>query len=940
MRKKFKLVLSVLLSLVIAVVFQMKMVVPANATVMDYSYFLSDYPYNSSLTTAAFNPIRMDQSFNANSIRLNGNTYAKGIGTHANSTIVYDLKQNFNTFTAYVGVDNEVGSGNGSVKFIVKVDGVQKYQSPTLTASSTAQKVMVDITGAGKLELIADTADGSTSNDHADWAEAKVTKTHPSSTLTLTADTSIADSIDLQSKFQWAKDKALSYVRTANKFDYIPSYFAAMTDDGTNSQGQFCARDVAHYMEGAHLLGLDLENFSMMKVFATGANGRVGQQTTDYYWPRWWYNYNLKNLDGTPNEDFRSSQWRTLPTAFDMIWRSYEQYLWTGDNKWINDTEMSNFYTNINTNFMNSQGKNTDGAATETTQLASYYEFPNPSEHFVVAGDSIGCQYQSLLAYANILTWKGLTAESQTYKAKADSLRSNFEAHWFDSTNNRYVRGFGPGKVTGTQFGTSGSFGNDSSTTSDKATDGNINTWSDSANANGAYTGIDLGAGNEKRIYKIRYYPRNGWASRMLGGRFQGSNTSQTAGYVDLHTITTMPASGIFTEATVSDTTQYRYLRYVSPDGGYCNVAELEFYSPSVVPNTSTDSLIGPVKLGGTQFGTSGSYGDDPVATSDKATDGNINTFMDSAIANGAFTGIDLGAGNASSVSKITYYPRNGWASRMVGGKFQGSNTSQTSGFVDLYTIGTTPAADTWTTVEVSNPTAYRYLRYLSPDGGYCNVTEIGFYTSTGKNFRSDWGHENSFFMPMTLITDNASRTDTYLEYIKNSVDSMETSGNSLNIEAKTYLPETFYKHGKNEYGWKYLKQILDSNATYPEVPFVCIGSTISGLMGVTPDAPNNTVRTLPQLPAATKIPWVEANHIKVGSNDLKIRHDGNTQTTLTNNAGGSITWKACFDGRISKLYINGLAKNAVQETSNGRPISSVNVSVSSGKAVTVKTTP
>ena len=790
MNKKFKVVLSIFLSLVMATVLQMKTAIPVTATPTDYSYFLSDYSYNSALTTADFTPIRMNQSFGGSIIKVNEITYAKGIGTHSNSTIVYDLKQNFNLFTAYVGVDSEVGSDNGSVIFKVKVDGVQKYQSPTLTYSSTAQQVIVDITGASRLELIVDKADGSYSNDHADWVEAKVTKTAPSSTLTLTADTGLADSIALQAGFQWAKDKALSYVKTANKFDYIPSYFAAMHDDSPNNKGQFCARDVAHYMEGAHLLGLDLENFSMMKTFAWGANGRVGPQTTDYYWPRWWYNYDLKNSDGSPNEDFGSSQWRTLPTAFDMVWRSYEQYLWTGDSKWINDTEMFNFYTNIQTNFMDKQGKNTHGAATETKQLASYYEFPNPSEHFVVAGDSIGCQYQSLLAYSNILAKKGLAVDAQTYKAKADALRSNFEANWFDTANNRYVRGFGPGKVTGTQFGTAGSYNNDPNATSEKATDGNINTWFDSPNPNGDYTGIDLGAGNEKRIYKIRYYPRNGWASRMVGGKFQGSNTSQTAGFVDLHTIETTPAPGVFTEVTVGDTTPYRY------------------------------------------------------------------------------------------------------------------------------------------------------LRYLSPNGGYCNVAEIGFYTSSGKNFRSNWGRENSFFMPMTLITDNASRTDNYLEFIKNSVDNMETSGNALNIEAQTYLPETFYKHGKNEYGWKYLKQIMDSRHNYPEVSFVSIGSTISGLMGVTPDAPNNTVKTLPRLPAATKIPWVEVDHIKVGGNDLKIRHDGNTKTTLTNNSGGAITWKACFDGSISQLYKNGTPENATQEVLNGKTISYVSVSVPAGGTVVVKTTP
>ncbi len=108
-----------------------------------------------------------------------------------------------------------------------------------------------------------------------------------------------------------------------------------------------------------------------------------------------------------------------------------------------------------------------------------------------------------------------------------------------------------------------------------------------------------------------------------------------------------------------------------------------------------------------------------------KATDGNISTYYDYSQADGGYTGMDLGS--AKVIGKIRYYPRSSLASRMTGGKFQGSNTSSSSGFVDLYTISTTPAAQ-WNEIIISNPTTYRWVRYLSPDGGYGNIAEMEFY--------------------------------------------------------------------------------------------------------------------------------------------------------------------------------------------------------------------
>ncbi|MBA3936440.1 MAG: immunoglobulin domain-containing protein [Planctomycetes bacterium] len=114
------------------------------------------------------------------------------------------------------------------------------------------------------------------------------------------------------------------------------------------------------------------------------------------------------------------------------------------------------------------------------------------------------------------------------------------------------------------------------SNTADKAYDGDTATYYDCATANGGYTGIDVGAGATATVTSIRCWARAGFSGRMNGGVLDGSN-SPTTGYTTLATVTSASSSG-WTTLTIAGATPYRYLRYRGPDGGNCNVAEIEFH--------------------------------------------------------------------------------------------------------------------------------------------------------------------------------------------------------------------------------------------------------------------------------------------------------------------------------------------------------------------------
>lgn len=109
-------------------------------------------------------------------ITLNGVVYKRGFGTHASSEMRYSLKGSgatCTTFTADIGVDDEVGS-RGSVVFQVYLDGVKKYDSGTMTGTSATKKASVALSGAQELRMVVTDAGDGIDYDHADWANPKI----------------------------------------------------------------------------------------------------------------------------------------------------------------------------------------------------------------------------------------------------------------------------------------------------------------------------------------------------------------------------------------------------------------------------------------------------------------------------------------------------------------------------------------------------------------------------------------------------------------------------------------------------------------------------------------------------------------------------------------------------------------------------------------------
>ena len=108
-------------------------------------------------------------------LNLAGQTFEHGVGTHAESIFGLNLQGEADRFTAVVGVDDEVKGTVGSVEFKVTADGKEVFKSGLKKAGMEPSKVDVDLKGVKNLLLeVTDAGDG-IKNDHADWANAKIT---------------------------------------------------------------------------------------------------------------------------------------------------------------------------------------------------------------------------------------------------------------------------------------------------------------------------------------------------------------------------------------------------------------------------------------------------------------------------------------------------------------------------------------------------------------------------------------------------------------------------------------------------------------------------------------------------------------------------------------------------------------------------------------------
>ncbi len=112
---------------------------------------------------------QMDESVEHHTLRINGEPFRFGIGSHANSRLLFSLPKDFEMLHAVVGLDDESACGDGA-EFAVWTDGKPVWRSRRIY-SGESLPIQVKIRGARSLELRLDRG-GDKNCDHGDWANA------------------------------------------------------------------------------------------------------------------------------------------------------------------------------------------------------------------------------------------------------------------------------------------------------------------------------------------------------------------------------------------------------------------------------------------------------------------------------------------------------------------------------------------------------------------------------------------------------------------------------------------------------------------------------------------------------------------------------------------------------------------------------------------------
>jgi alpha-galactosidase len=124
-----------------------------------------------SKTMQGWERAQKDKSVDGNPIRIAGQTFQRGVGTHADSLLYVKLAGGSRRFTAMVGVDDEAGR-LGSVQFRILADGKEAYKSGLIKSGQAARPVDLDVTGVDLLVLAVGAGADGINYDHADWANA------------------------------------------------------------------------------------------------------------------------------------------------------------------------------------------------------------------------------------------------------------------------------------------------------------------------------------------------------------------------------------------------------------------------------------------------------------------------------------------------------------------------------------------------------------------------------------------------------------------------------------------------------------------------------------------------------------------------------------------------------------------------------------------------
>lgn len=147
--------------------------------------FLSDLKPESSKYTPFFNTDkddvptlflpRNDMNQDGKPLKLGGTQYAKGLGLHSRTEMVYRLPGRFRQFKAVAGIDDGHREHGGNLVLVIRGDDKVLLET-TITGKDEPKPVELDLTGVRRLTILVDFGANLDTGDHLDLCNARIIK--------------------------------------------------------------------------------------------------------------------------------------------------------------------------------------------------------------------------------------------------------------------------------------------------------------------------------------------------------------------------------------------------------------------------------------------------------------------------------------------------------------------------------------------------------------------------------------------------------------------------------------------------------------------------------------------------------------------------------------------------------------------------------------------
>lgn len=155
--------------------------------------YLSDLEWESA-TVGYGTQVNRDRNHLGSTIQLANEkgepvAFKKGLGTHAESVIVYDITgKGYKALEGFVGIDYcQYNADDGKVQFCIEIDGQIVFDSGEMAQKTPMKKFAIELPENAKKVTLKALKGENNFNDHADWADAKFLGEFPEKTYTITA---------------------------------------------------------------------------------------------------------------------------------------------------------------------------------------------------------------------------------------------------------------------------------------------------------------------------------------------------------------------------------------------------------------------------------------------------------------------------------------------------------------------------------------------------------------------------------------------------------------------------------------------------------------------------------------------------------------------------------------------------------------------------------